>query len=203
MNYLHGRYRKSGKIRGSDMLYTLSVFALEPRRWINKYEWRSMSEVEVCACGTYWKAMGDAMEISYEALPSSQEGWLDGLHWLKELEEWSLAYEEAQMVPAESNHRLAEAHLNLLFVGLPPQLLQIGKNVVSFVLEPRLRTALKYVTCELTLYTHPLTGHKVSQGASYLPPLDQYSLVHPSSRAPSLRAPKARICAEKIHPFET
>jgi hypothetical protein len=52
MNYLHSRYIKAGKIRNDDMLYTLSVFALEPARWINRYEWRKMSHLEMCASGT-------------------------------------------------------------------------------------------------------------------------------------------------------
>ena len=145
MNYLHGLYRKSGKIKDSDMLYTLSVFALEPRRWVNTFEWRKMTEVEICACGTYWKAMGDAMEISYDVLPSCEEGWQDGLHWLRELEEWSIRYEEVCMVPAEPNHRLADAHLSLLFMNLSDQLMDMGKKTVAVLLEPRLRNALKSV----------------------------------------------------------
>jgi len=31
------------------MLYTLSLFALEPIRWVNRYEWREMTPMEVCA----------------------------------------------------------------------------------------------------------------------------------------------------------
>ncbi|CAF9921188.1 MAG: hypothetical protein HETSPECPRED_004458 [Heterodermia speciosa] len=74
MNYLHSRYQKAGKISNDDLLYTLGIFALEPSRWINRYEWRCMTDVEMCACGTYWKNMGDAMEISYSKLRSSANG---------------------------------------------------------------------------------------------------------------------------------
>ena len=38
MNHLHPRYLKAGKISNDDMLYTLSLFALEPVRWVNRYE---------------------------------------------------------------------------------------------------------------------------------------------------------------------
>src|SRR5271167_3435757 len=40
MNYIHGFYRKSGQISNDDMLYTLALFAVEPIKWITRYEWR-------------------------------------------------------------------------------------------------------------------------------------------------------------------
>ena len=142
MNYLHGLYQKAGKIKHSDMLYTLSLFALEPSRWVQRYEWRSMTELELCACGTFWKAMGDAMLIPYDVLPSQKEGWRDGLHWLKEVEEWSLAYEKAYMVPSESNKQLADSELDILFINLSARLMSTGKQIVTVLLEDRLRKAI-------------------------------------------------------------
>jgi hypothetical protein len=53
MNYLHGRYIKAGKISNDDMLYTLSLFVLEPIRWTAKYEWRGVTDFERCAMGVY------------------------------------------------------------------------------------------------------------------------------------------------------
>ena len=70
-----------GKIKDEDMLYTLSLFALEPIRWSRRFEWRVMSDLEVCAQGTLMKALGDAMDISYDPLPGCDEGWRDGIHW--------------------------------------------------------------------------------------------------------------------------
>jgi hypothetical protein len=49
MNYLHGMYQKSGKISNDDMLYTMSLFVIEVDRWIKNYEWRSLTEMELCA----------------------------------------------------------------------------------------------------------------------------------------------------------
>ena len=49
MNYLHSGYQKAGKISNDDLLYTLSLFALEPKRWINRFEWRQLTNMEVCA----------------------------------------------------------------------------------------------------------------------------------------------------------
>jgi hypothetical protein len=142
MNYLHGHYQKSGKIKDADMLYTLSLFALEPVRWVHKYEWRDMTDLERCASGTFWKAMGDAMLITFEELPSSKTGWRDGLHWLEEVEKWSLKYEEANMIPAATNNELAEAHLDVLFLNVPTWLNQVGKKVVSILVEERLQKAM-------------------------------------------------------------
>ena len=142
MNYLHARYQKSGKILDSDMLYTLSLFALEPGRWVERYEWRHLTDVELCACGTYWKSMGDAMLISYQVLPSYKKGWTDGLHWLEEIREWSLKYELANMVPAHTNKRLADAHLNVLFLNMSPKLASVGRSAVAVLLGERLRKAM-------------------------------------------------------------
>lgn len=145
MNYLHDGYRKQGKILDSDMLYTLSLFALEPSRWTNKYEWRQLTDMELCAIGTFWKSLGDAMEIPYDALPSSEAGWTDGLQWLDELKEWSLEYEKEKMIPAESNKQLAASTIDILMVNVPKKLRGIAKNFVSAILEDRLRTSMMLV----------------------------------------------------------
>jgi hypothetical protein len=142
MNYLHARYQKSGKIKNVDMLYTLSLFALEPVRWIHKYEWRDLTDVERCASGTFWKAMGDVMLISFDDLPSGSTGWIDGLHWLEDLETWSLKYEAANMIPAATNNQLAESHLEVLFLNVPTWLNEVGKKVVAVFLGERLRQAM-------------------------------------------------------------
>jgi hypothetical protein len=145
MNYLHARYQKSGQIRNSDMPYTLSLFALEPVRWVQVYEWRDLTDVELCACGTFWKAMGDAMMISFEDLPSSKTGWTDGLHWLEEVRTWSGMYEAQNMIPAITNQKLAESHLDVLFLNAPKWLNEFGKRVVSTLVGERLRQAMMYV----------------------------------------------------------
>jgi len=145
MNYLHSGYRKAGKISDDDMLYTLSLFALEPGRWTHRYEWRDLTEVEQCAMGTFWKGLGDAMEISYNRLSSNEYGWRDGLQWLEELEEWSRTHEEANMVPAVDNQRLALATADLLLWNLPRKWKGTATKFVAALLEPRLRVAMMWV----------------------------------------------------------
>lgn len=144
MNFLHAGYQKSGRIKNDDMLYTLSLFALEPARWVEKYEWRKLTELELCACGTYWKSMGDAMDVSYSNLPSSIPGWKDGLQWLDELEAWSLQYEGEYMVPAITNKQLADSHLEIISINVPAILLGPCKKMISVLLGERLRKAMMW-----------------------------------------------------------
>ena len=142
MNYLHSGYQKSGKILDSDMLYTLSLFALEPPRWVERYEWRTLSDMELCALGTFWKSMGDVMMIPFNELPSHELGWKDGLHWLEEVRGWSLAYETAHMVPAVSNKQLADSTMDVLLWFIPPRLTETGRACASLLMEERLRRAM-------------------------------------------------------------
>lgn len=142
MNYIHSRYQKAGKISNDDLLYTLSLFALEPKRWVENYEWRKLTDLELCACGTYWKSLGDAMSISYNHLPSSANGWEHGLRWLIEVETWSLAYEEKHMVPAATNRQLADSHFDVLCINVPAGLRGPCKKMMSVLLGERLRKAM-------------------------------------------------------------
>lgn len=95
--------------------------------------------------GTFWKGLGDAMEISYNRLSSNEHGWRDGLQWLEELEEWSRTHEEANMVPAVDNQRLALATADLLLWNLPRKWKGTATKFVAALLEPRLRVAMMWV----------------------------------------------------------
>ena len=142
MNYLHFRYQKSGRISNDDMLYTLSLFAIEPVRWIDRFEWRTLTQFEMCASGTFWKAMGDAMEISFAPLPSASKGWSDGLQWLEEIQAWSVEYEKKHMTYAKANETLASGHLKLLFLNIPESLKPAAKQVVATLVGSRLQQAM-------------------------------------------------------------
>ena len=145
MNYIHSQYQKSGKILDDDLLYTLALFAGEPARWIDKYEWRKLEDFEKCAIGTFWKAIGDAMGIPFKNLRSGGEGWLDGLQWLDELNEWSAEYEKRFMVPDRNNQKTAEQTVAILLYSLPGFAKGLGRKMVSALMDDRLRTAMMYV----------------------------------------------------------
>jgi hypothetical protein len=124
------------------MLYELSLFALEPIRFIDTYEWRKLSELEKCALGTYWKSMGDSLKISYEALPSYKTGFRDGLHWLEEIDEWREEYEAEKMVPDQKNKETADQTTAILVYMLPEKMKHIGYKFVSYMMDDRLRRAM-------------------------------------------------------------
>lgn len=145
MNYIHSKYRLSGQILDDDMLFTLSLFAAEPIKWINKYEWRQLEDFEKCAIGTFWKSMGDAMNISFDKLESGKVGFRDGLHWLDEVLQWAEDYEEKNMVPHINNKITADETVLLLLWNIPPAMKGIGKNLVRALMDARLRAAMMYV----------------------------------------------------------
>ncbi|KAL8716494.1 MAG: hypothetical protein Q9225_006185 [Loekoesia sp. 1 TL-2023] len=142
INYLHDRWRGKGRIKDEDMLYTLSLFALEPMRWVRKYEWRELSEMEICAVGTLWKFLGESLKVPFELLPGYEKGWKDALEWIEEMDVWSRAYEERFMVPAESNGKLAEATLKIVLCKMPKFLHGFGRRVFATIMEKKLREAM-------------------------------------------------------------
>ncbi|OAP64973.1 hypothetical protein AYL99_00945 [Fonsecaea erecta] len=141
-NRIHDTYRRAGKISEEDMLYTLSLFAGEPLRWISRYEWREFTPMEKAAIGTFWKGVGDAMHVDYAALPSCDQGWEDGAHWLDEILLWGEAYEQTAMVPHENNHKLACASLNYILWPVPKRFVATGYCAFQSLMDDRLTKAV-------------------------------------------------------------
>ncbi|KAJ6120530.1 hypothetical protein N7523_004810 [Penicillium sp. IBT 18751x] len=121
--YLHARYRASGQILEPDMLYTLALFALEPIRFIERFEWRPLSDLERCAIG---------------------QGFRDGIQWLEEIERWSQEYEREFMVPDVKNRNTADQTTAILVYMLPRWLCPVGLQFVSLMMDERLRRAMMY-----------------------------------------------------------
>ncbi|MCJ1475645.1 hypothetical protein MMC13_004308 [Lambiella insularis] len=156
MNCIHACYGAhepggNGSIQPEDMLYTLSLFAWEPVRWIERWEWRALAEVEVCAMGVYWKGLGDAMGISYACLPGGRvdaeeesRGWRTGLEWMAEVRGWAEKYEEEHMRPHEANRAVADETTAMLLMEVPGFAKGLGKQVVAVLMDQRLREAMLY-----------------------------------------------------------
>lgn len=203
MNYLHSLYQKSGKISDGDMLYTLAIFALEPARWINRYEWRTLTQVEMCASGTYWKSMGDAMQIPYTKLPSSAKGWEDGLQWLEEVKAWSDAYEERHMVSAATNKQLAECQLDGLLPNWSPKYRNPCKKMVTILLGDRLRKAMMYPEPP-AIYRHIVNGALHSRKLilrHFAPPRPDIMRNHWIEAGPDRRDRRYRLFDYLAHPW--
>ncbi|EYE91279.1 uncharacterized protein EURHEDRAFT_487208 [Aspergillus ruber CBS 135680] len=142
--YLHKGYRASGMILESDMLYTLSLFATEPIRFVKLYEWREMTDMERCAVGTYWKSLGDALGINYDTLPSGRTGFRDGINWLEEISAWEQQYEVEHMKPHVRNKEIADKTIDVLLYYIPSFMKPLGVNLISYLMDDRLRIAMMY-----------------------------------------------------------
>ncbi|KAI0444897.1 hypothetical protein F4803DRAFT_510222 [Xylaria telfairii] len=142
-NYLHNIYRRAGRISNDDMLYTLSLFTLQPMRWTAIYDWRPLSDMERCALATCFKVWGEDLEITYEALPSHSQGWRDGIHWLDELDAWSRQYEEHHVEVSDSNVEVVNATRELVLCQIPRSLHGVVWGIVAILLGPKVRIAMR------------------------------------------------------------
>lgn len=142
MNYIHSVYQKAGKISNEDLLYTLSLFAWEPVRWVERCEWRCLEDFEKAALGTFWKGVGDAMGIDFGGLKSAEVGWRDGLEWLEEVGGWAEEYERRCMVPMECNRVVADQTVEILLWHVPRWGRRVARKVVYALMDDRLRNAM-------------------------------------------------------------
>lgn len=140
MNFLHSRYRQEGTITNEDLLYTLSVFVTEPPRFVRLYEWRTMNEMELCAYGVFWKALGDAMGIEYEGL-LAHKTWRDGIEWADDVTAWAKRYETDVMKPSPVAHKPAVALLPIITYWLPRFMKPFGQEIVCVLIGDRIREA--------------------------------------------------------------
>lgn len=111
---------------------------------MNRLEWRQLNDVELAALGTFWKSLGEAMEIPYNFLKSNNDRWTDGVQWLESLEQWSIAYEQEHIVPEKCNARLAEETLGVRLRSLPGPLRRMARQFMSVLLGNRLRGAMLF-----------------------------------------------------------
>jgi len=143
MNSLHEPYIRQKEVSQTDMLYTLSLFVLEPIRFIEKREWRDLSHVEVAAIGTFWKAVAEEMNIDYATiLPKSESYYCDGFEFVQRLEVWSAFYEIRRMQPAESNRKLVDAQIEGLLYNLPNSFKTFGLWMISSLAEDHVLRAI-------------------------------------------------------------
>lgn len=142
MNYLHSLYQASGKISNDDLLYTLSLFLLEPIRWIERHEWRKLTGMEVAAIGVFWEKVGEAMRIDYSPLRSGEGGWRDGAQFMRLVEAWSDGYERRNMVPAQCNKDTADHTTALLLYSVPARFKDAGLKAITALMDGRLRRAM-------------------------------------------------------------
>ncbi len=130
INAIHDMYK--AQISNEDMLYVLSVFVLEPKKWIDKYEWRTLTPHEYQAIFIAWKNIGERMGI--RNIPTT----------LSEFEQWSQAYEELEMKYADSNVVIAQATIALFLSLVPSFFHHLGHQIAYCLMDNRLRVAMGF-----------------------------------------------------------
>lgn len=119
VNFLHDRCRKAGKILNQDMLYTLGDAMMEMFRVVDIHEWRKLTDVERCAINVFHQNFGEALEIDFTVLPSSSQGWENGLHFSRELAHWTEQYQADVAKLTYSTRALTERFLSVAPYNTP------------------------------------------------------------------------------------
>jgi len=122
MNELHGRF----KIRNEDFLYVLSTFVFEPIRWIGRYGWRPLAEAEKLAMFHFWREVGRRMGI--RDIPEEYG----------DLERLNVAYERDHYRPAETNHRVGTATVEMFMRWFPRVLRPLARRAMYGLMDERL-----------------------------------------------------------------
>jgi hypothetical protein len=118
MNRIHGHYA----ISNDDFLYVLSTFVAEPIRWLGRYGWRGLNDLEQEHLFRFWQAVGQRMGIS--AIPGS----------LVELMALNEQVERQVFALAPSNRRVADATLAMLLADWPAPLRPALQRVLTALL---------------------------------------------------------------------
>lgn len=127
MNKQHGRFQ----IPNDEYLYTLSTFIFEPIRWVERYGWRPMTEVEKQGSYYFWKEMGRRMGI--RDIPDSLEAF----------ERFNFAFEAAEFRYSPDNELIAVATRNLMLSWfLPRWLYGIGAPFIHAMIDDALLAAV-------------------------------------------------------------
>ncbi len=127
MNSMHGRFQ----ISNEEFLYVLSTFIFEPIRWLEKYAYRAMTEIEKQGVFRNYLELGRRMNL--KNIPQT----------LEEFERYNLEYESRYFQFAPSNKLIADKTIDLLLgFYLPKCLFGIGRPFVYALLDEPLSSAL-------------------------------------------------------------
>ncbi|CAI6098696.1 unnamed protein product [Clonostachys chloroleuca] len=142
VNYLHERYRRAGKITEPDLLHTLGDGLAEILTVIERDEWRKLTDVEKCALGVFHKNLGEDLDIPFDPLSSSEEGWRDGVHFAMDLRDWTIKYEEAVAVPNGPSVQYVHAYVDSAFLSMPKWVGATMRKALGADLDDTMRSSL-------------------------------------------------------------
>lgn len=92
LNWIHHHY----PISNDDYLYTLALFMVEPNRWMNRFGYRKLTDIERHAAYLEFKDLGEAMKIKH--IPENYEAFH---RWYQDYRQQHLAYHDDNGVVAQ------------------------------------------------------------------------------------------------------
>ncbi|MFF9507739.1 oxygenase MpaB family protein [Streptomyces sp. NPDC014724] len=128
INQMHRSY----DISDDDMRYVLCTFVVTPKRWLDDYGWRRLSDHELRACAAYYRTLGAHMGI--KDLPRTYE----------EFECTLDSYEAEHFGWDEGGRRVSDATLDLMSSWYPRPLASVARKAALALLDDSLLRAFRY-----------------------------------------------------------
>lgn len=138
INFLHAPYIKAGKIRNKDLIYVLFGSLAYPIIVIGQYEWRALDDIEIAALGTFWKYLGEMMDIDFKA-ELGKDQWDNGIDFFEDLVKWADGYEQEHMIPSQDVGKLGKLLLDLLLSAYPKFMRPFIQDVFMVLMGERMR----------------------------------------------------------------
>ncbi|MEU6018076.1 oxygenase MpaB family protein [Streptomyces sp. NPDC047515] len=128
INQMHRSY----DISDDDMRYVLCTFVVTPKRWLDDYGWRRLSDHELRACAAYYRTLGAHMGI--KDLPRTYEDFECALD----------SYEAEHFGWDEGGRRVSDATLDLMSSWYPRPLTSVARKAALALLDDSLLRAFRY-----------------------------------------------------------
>ncbi|MCX5426672.1 DUF2236 domain-containing protein [Streptomyces sp. NBC_00257] len=128
INQMHRSY----DISNDEMRYVLCTFVVTPKRWLDSYGWRRLSDHELRACAAYYRVLGAHMGI--KELPQTYEDFERVLD----------TYEAEHFGWDEGGRRVADATLDLMSSWYPRPLAPAARKVALALLDDPLLRSFRY-----------------------------------------------------------
>ena len=128
INAIHRRF----DIRDEDYLYTLATFVFVPLRWLDRWGWRPLLEVERQGMLGYYRRLGQLMGI--RGIPASLEAF----------EEFFDAFEREHFAYGDPQRRTATATRELVASWLPAPLAPAVRLGVNALLDGPVRASFGF-----------------------------------------------------------
>lgn len=128
INGMHRMY----DISNDDMRYVLATFVVVPKRWIDDFGWRALTDAEVHASVRYYQTLGKHMGI--KDVPETYEAFAQLMD----------AYEAEHFAYDEGGRRVADATLDLMATFYPRPLAPALRLFSRALMDPPLLAAFDY-----------------------------------------------------------